>query len=392
MTHSAHRYSIRGLAAAAPALLTAGLPAQTIDWNRRVVEVAVTPSAAAGSIYDITVIWEVVLGQATIPLDLSLGVQLLVNSAPAGTQFHQVGIDPGPIAACADNKQDCAGNCGSGTLDGQDLVLICFLKGDCNAVTCNCECGFYRSAVFPGVAIAAGDQITAMLVPATGALPELDQSDDSRSVAFAGSPIFWNRRLDAVGLAAGGEYEVAIAWDVAVSGLTGEADLSTVIDVAVDGTTIASFTACGDQITIPPTNFCGGCTGQTCGTAHCGGGSTPMSCGIVESPLMDFCGCASDTYGVVVPLLIPVCAHCEIEVLLRPAPGALPELAAFASDDAMSFVVCPWDCGDNNGSVGIVDFLGLLSQWGQAGGSCDLDGGGVGITDFLALLAEWGPC
>ncbi len=44
-----------------------------------------------------------------------------------------------------------------------------------------------------------------------------------------------------------------------------------------------------------------------------------------------------------------------------------------------------------DGEVGIVDFLELLSQWGQVGTSCDFDGGGVGIVDFLALLAHWGP-
>ena len=55
---------------------------------------------------------------------------------------------------------------------------------------------------------------------------------------------------------------------------------------------------------------------------------------------------------------------------------------------------CPWDCDSaesNDGTVGIVDFLALLSQWGGPG-SCDFDGGGVGITDFLELLANWGPC
>ncbi len=56
-------------------------------------------------------------------------------------------------------------------------------------------------------------------------------------------------------------------------------------------------------------------------------------------------------------------------------------------------IACPWDCGaDNDGNVGIVDFLALLAQWGQVGTDCDIDGGGVGITDFLLLLANWGPC
>ena len=55
-------------------------------------------------------------------------------------------------------------------------------------------------------------------------------------------------------------------------------------------------------------------------------------------------------------------------------------------------VPCPWDCaGDNDGSVGITDFLALLAQWGTPG-SCDFDGGNVGINDFLEILANWGPC
>ena len=53
---------------------------------------------------------------------------------------------------------------------------------------------------------------------------------------------------------------------------------------------------------------------------------------------------------------------------------------------------CPWDCGDNDGTVGIVDFLAMLAQWGTPG-SCDSDGdGAVGIVDFLALKGHWGPC
>ena len=53
---------------------------------------------------------------------------------------------------------------------------------------------------------------------------------------------------------------------------------------------------------------------------------------------------------------------------------------------------CPWDCGDGDGIVGIVDFLALLAEWDQVGTPCDFDGGGVGIVDFLALLANWGAC
>ncbi|MHC4273093.1 MAG: hypothetical protein ACYSUR_05435 [Planctomycetota bacterium] len=53
---------------------------------------------------------------------------------------------------------------------------------------------------------------------------------------------------------------------------------------------------------------------------------------------------------------------------------------------------CPWDCGDSEGTVGVVDFLALLAQWGQIATTCDFDGDGVGVVDFLAMLAAWGPC
>jgi photosystem II stability/assembly factor-like uncharacterized protein len=54
---------------------------------------------------------------------------------------------------------------------------------------------------------------------------------------------------------------------------------------------------------------------------------------------------------------------------------------------------CPWDCGDDNdGNVGVVDFLALLAQWGGPG-SCDFDGNDVvNVEDFLVLLGNWGPC
>ena len=54
---------------------------------------------------------------------------------------------------------------------------------------------------------------------------------------------------------------------------------------------------------------------------------------------------------------------------------------------------CPWDL-DDDGIVGINDFLSLLAQWGtDPGGPPDFDGDGdVGINDFLELLANWGDC
>ena len=68
------------------------------------------------------------------------------------------------------------------------------------------------------------------------------------------------------------------------------------------------------------------------------------------------------------------------------------DLVIRAIVDCAAVINCPWDCGDQDGTVGIVDFLSMLAQWGSIGTDCDFDGGGVGITDLLDLLGHWGNC
>jgi hypothetical protein len=69
---------------------------------------------------------------------------------------------------------------------------------------------------------------------------------------------------------------------------------------------------------------------------------------------------------------------------------------AGGADLAAAFMVirlsCPWDCGDSDGTVGVVDFLAMLAQWGLIATPCDFNGDGVDVVDFLELLANWGPC
>lgn len=52
---------------------------------------------------------------------------------------------------------------------------------------------------------------------------------------------------------------------------------------------------------------------------------------------------------------------------------------------------CPYDF-DGDDSVGVIELLEILSNWGQFGGWADLDGGGVGVTDLLIVLSNWGNC
>ncbi len=57
---------------------------------------------------------------------------------------------------------------------------------------------------------------------------------------------------------------------------------------------------------------------------------------------------------------------------------------------------CPADA-DEDGQIGIIDFLAVLAEWGTncSTDPCTADGdesGGVGVGDFLKVLAEWGAC
>ncbi len=74
----------------------------------------------------------------------------------------------------------------------------------------------------------------------------------------------------------------------------------------------------------------------------------------------------------------------------------VPEIIAHR--DSRTCLQCgPGACAadlDGDGTVGILDLLGLLAAWGtDPGGPPDLDGDGlVGIIDLLILLAAWGAC
>jgi hypothetical protein len=70
--------------------------------------------------------------------------------------------------------------------------------------------------------------------------------------------------------------------------------------------------------------------------------------------------------------------------------GTPSELSAVTVGPSLQ---CLGDINDD-GTVGVNDFLEMLAAWGfNPGHPADLDGDNwVGITDFLLLLAYWGPC
>ena len=87
-----------------------------------------------------------------------------------------------------------------------------------------------------------------------------------------------------------------------------------------------------------------------------------------------------------------VLGECDIDIGFGTVTVQLQSVR-FAGQISIDALTCPWDL-DGDGTVGITDFLELLSQWGTSPvGPPDFDGDGVvGITDFLDLLSAWGPC
>jgi hypothetical protein len=78
-----------------------------------------------------------------------------------------------------------------------------------------------------------------------------------------------------------------------------------------------------------------------------------------------------------------------------PDPADLHNAAMRFRGTAYEAGTCPEDCdGSNDNLVDILDFLAVLAQWGEIGGTCDMGLGdpGVGINEFLAVLGQWGTC
>ncbi len=154
--------------------------------------------------------------------------------------------------------------------------------------------------------------------------------------------------------------------------------------------------------------------GAKAGVDPDGAGPCPPMAAGSDLPLWDAYGvpCAWENYvagvgadvngesGPAPPGCTPPCdASIGLSIPVSLGPGASTTVVVYTTYGAASPLgviceQCPWDCGDFDGIVGIVDFLAVLAQWGQVGTPCDLGLGApaVGIDEFLGLLANWGPC
>ena len=85
-------------------------------------------------------------------------------------------------------------------------------------------------------------------------------------------------------------------------------------------------------------------------------------------------------------------AYRPVRLQLRGVPEVIETLTKDISLGGIR-CICPRPI-PANGTVDVVDFLGVLNAWASdPGGPPDFDDSGdVGVLDFLELLNNWGPC
>lgn len=359
-----------GMAALALACSSSVL-AQT-PWNRKVEAISVTPDPASGR-SEIVVYYSLLGGDTpSAPQDYATDMTVMVNGVAIDEQRLPLTVGPGGGPS----------GCGTSCLTTQPCVC-CNVGGDVV-----CFCGGWITAGEPSHAtLQPEDVIEVLLRPAPGALPERDPSDDFLGQIFDGRERFWNRRLDSVLVAptpGAGDSFFDIAYEIDVdTHYDGGLSLATEVEVRVNGTSQGQFpTDFPDDLTWNGCNDCG---------VYCAYFESGDPAGVCDTIGGNNCGCTVDSAVRGVIRAIPASPGDVIEVILRPAPGALPELPGFEDDDDSSR--CIGDL-DGDGMIAFGDILEVLSAWGPCAG-CPEDlnnSGAVDFGDLLLILGFWGPC
>lgn len=375
----------------AGALGASAVAQSTVD--RRIMAVGITPSTVSGSFFDIYVDLSVAVKQTSAPVDASTQVLLFRNGGEVPFALLTVGVlASGGSGFCG--AGDCAGTCGTGYIDGAISTLLCLDDSPgCPGSNCGCECRFPSiKANFPGQSLEPGDQLTVILMPATGSFPEPISPNDHWTTDFDGTPYFWRRRahqVDMVPAASGaaGLVDVLVKGDVAWRGLQGPTDLGFMVQLKdASGAVVSSvFVPGGAQPNGDP---------LACGGVGCGGpcgiwNGVPVDCN--SFPNLPFlpCGCGNDWFTIFPDQVPGIVAGGSI--VLAPAPGALPELPGLPNPSLPIPSACDGDL-DGNGIVNGADIAVVLGTWGSDGAGDVNNDGTVNGADLAMVLGNWGPC
>lgn len=363
-------------------LLALPATAQTA-WNRSVEAVAIQP--ATGGAHRITAMIGVDGGNPTTPLDLSTEIEIFVNGSLVGSQT--IGFDVTPAGA--------ASGCGISCFTFQPCIC-CNVGGD---IVCSCGGLFVAPSSASAASLRPGDEIMVLLRPAPGALPEPDASDDRLVISNIGSSgeddihRFWDRRVASahteINAAGGRELHVGIEVAANYDGFLGGLDAA--LDVLADGVVIETIPIAVDDLFW---DQCIGNCGEVCVMDAVG--NFYGTCQAVE----DYASPCTCLYQPVPDIIVPIDVEPGggLTVVLRPVPGALPELPGFPDDEAdVDPNPCPADL-TGDAIVGFGDLTALLNTWGPCPpdpAPCPADFNDddqVGFADLTELLNAWGPC
>lgn len=315
--------TIRFALVCASALALASPIQAQVPHNRQVQAVSVLPDPAGGHV--VHAVWAAEVDNNTVPLDLSTEVEVRVNGTAVVSTIVPVAIDAGS-PGCVGGPP-CNGVCGSGVFDIQSATMTCHKDTDCTPAACDCDCGYWI-ATPQGLPtpLSPGDEIMVLLRPAPGALPEPDTSDDALITTFHGEAIGWNRGISDIVLneVSPGMFEVQVVGSVGWETPMQQFSLDTEVELRINGVPIGTQNIPMEVNGIlDQTCWQQGC-GTTCGSVN----GIPRHC---DAYLWWTCACTGGWIAVFPPE--PVDPDDEITIILKPAPGALPELPGFPEDD-----------------------------------------------------------
>jgi hypothetical protein len=358
------------------AFFAVGEPSGTPGWNRRVGALT-TSASGSGGLTTIRVHVEAEARDISAPIDLSTRVLFMVNGIPV-SDLIELDLTASPVPG--DGSGPCDLDC--------DLGDVCY----CHGFPPDCSCGPWIGIAETETPLAPGDEIMVLLRPSPGAAPEDDTSDDSKLTTYLGDQLYYNRRVEA-----SLDGVVLSVRPVILANYDGRLRLGADLDVLVNDVLVATY----DSHIIDDLLW------SQCATVAC---DDTVAC--VMDPAGPYYGtCQEDDDGPLVcscqyhpepgPVPIPIGDLASpgdvVSVVLRPVPGALPELPGFEDDDIDRITVPPATCQadvDGNLVVDFQDLLAILAEWGPCAGCPeDIDGNDiVDFQDLLIVLATWGPC
>ena len=352
---------------------TDALGQATVDRHADQIAVVAKVGDPAGT-YRISVAWGIdVTTSATLPIGsvLSLsknGTSIWTSTLP-GSAF--VG------GSCPE--------CAPGTL------CVCVSGGDCTCAPCaaggtgSCTANHNAAIEVPGaIALAVGDVLTFTVAAVTGSTPDQFTANNVKTMTFNGSQAFWNRRLVAAELVPSScpgardlyDLHYTIAYDF--SGLAGELDLDTKLELWLGGVALHTFDACHDSPWLTTGVSCGStiCGTTECGHGSCAGANVDLDCQQTEAPNgLKWCVCSSGDLnyvveGITIPGLRSSSGIMNLIAVTQATSGTLAEVPILASDNTIPtpYTPAPAACDadlNKDGTVDAADLAIVLGAWGQ---------------------------